>query len=490
MKSNFQFHQYASDNPDLASSFGQDDDVSLTDHFFRHGVREMRGINPEDYMRLEAVICSQKGHIYLAGWADRRIIQDFHVSIEIGYMRYDFDEIDICWYHRPDVSVVTGDDLSANGFLAMCQIPEPVLHARMLVYINNRPVYHTGQARFSSVDRFLQQALAACAVLADKPVGTSLGHAQTLLEPFRNLWQDVLRQMTFTCAFQHRGNDPVERSIIITIYRKADMLLMQLQALAQFLSTTETEVVVVGNDLQGTGLLVEQLKAFSQIHDIRLSLHVCSGNSGFSAGNNHGAQVARGDVLIFMNPDVFPPAHEPQQAFAFLEGDPGEALHGALLYYGDGLLMHSGMYTTGDLVFDERTGESHTVLRVEHFGKGLSHHIEDAALDGVMDACAGQPVLVSAALWKIRKSTFFALGGLPTDYIFAYYEDADFCLKALAAGHAVVVDETSRWIHMEGVGKATPPAVRSFMWLNRALYSRRFADSPFVVGVTEDLSLL
>lgn len=490
MKSNFQYRQYAADNPDLANSFGAEDDASLTDHFFRHGVREMRGINSDEYMRLETIMCSQKGHIYVAGWADRRVIQDFNLSIEIGYMRYDFEEIDLCWYHRADVSAVTGDDLSASGFLVLCQIPEPVLHARLVVYINNRPVHQTGSARYQSVDRFLQHALGACAVLADRPIGTSLAHGAKLSEPFRDLWQDVLRQMSFTLAFQNRAADPVKRSIVITVYRKADMLLMQLQALSAYLTATDTEVIVVGNDLQGTALLVEQLRGFCQIYDICLSLYLCSGNAGFSAGNNHGAQVARGDTLIFMNPDVFPPLHDTAQAFAFLDRDPGEKLEGALLYYGDGLLMHAGMYVTGDLAIDVRSGESETVLRVEHFGKGLSHHVEDPSLAGVMTASEGRPVLVSAALWKIRKSTFFALGGLPTDYIIAYYEDADFCLKALAAGHEIVVDETARWIHMEGVGKPKPPAVRSFMWLNRALFSRRFAGSAYVVGSAEDLSLL
>lgn len=490
MRSHFQHQQYAADNPDLASSFGAEDDASLTDHFFRHGVHEMRGINPEEYMRLETVMCSQKGHVYIAGWVDRRIIQDFHLSVEVGYMRYDFDEIDICWYHRPDVSAVTGDETSPAGFIALCQIPEPALHARLLMYINGRAVHHSTAARYQSIDRFLQHALGACAVLADRPIGTSLTHAHTLSEPFRQLWQDVLRQMTFTRAFAHRANDPVDRSIVITIYRKADMLLMQLQALAPYLTRGDTEVIVVGNDLQGSALLVEQLRGFCQIYDIAISLYLCSGNSGFSAGNNHGAQVARGDVLVFMNPDVFPPDNDADNAFAFLDGDPGEALHGALLYYGDGLLMHSGMYTTGDVVVDVRTGQSEKVLRVEHFGKGLSHRVDDPSLDGVMDASEGRPVLVSAALWKIRKSTFFALGGLPTDYIFAYYEDADFCLKAREAGHDIVVDRTARWIHMEGVGKAMPPPVRTFMWLNRALYSRRFANSPFVVDADEDLSLL
>lgn len=490
MKSHFQHRQYAADNPDLANSFGAEDDANLTDHFFRHGVKEMRGINADEYMRLEAIMCSQKGHVYVAGWADRRVIQDFNLSIEVGYMRYDFDELDICWYHRADVSAVTGDDIGASGYLAMCRIPEPVLHARLIVYINNRVVHQTGAARYQSIDRFLQHSLGACAVLADRPIGTSIAHAATLSPFFRDLWQDALRQMSFTLAFQNRPQDPVDRSIIITIYRKADMLLMQLQALAGYLAGSNTEVIVVGNDLQGTALLVEQLRGFCQIYDIRLSLYLCSGNSGFSAGNNHGAQVARGDVLVFMNPDVFPPPHDSAQAFAFLDADPGERIEGALLYYGDGLLMHSGMYVTGDLAIDVRSGRSEPVLRVEHFGKGLSHHVEDDDLEEVRAGTAGRKVLASAALWKVRKSTFFALGGLPTDYIIAYYEDADFCLKALEAGHEIVVDETARWIHMEGVGKPKPPAVRSFMWLNRALFSRRFAGSPHVVGTAEDLSLL
>ena len=101
-----------------------------------------------------------------------------------------------------------------------------------------------------------------------------------------------------------------------------------------------------------------------------------------------------------------------------------------------------------------------------------------------------RPVLTTAALWKMRKSVFEKMGGLSTDYLFAYYEDADFCLRLLQAGHEIKIDETARWIHMEGVSKPKPPYMRAFMWLNRALFTRRFRDSDLVASVETDLHQL
>jgi len=258
------------------------------------------------------------------------------------------------------------------------------------------------------------------------------------------------------------------------------------------LADDATEVIVVGNALNGAERVIEELQGFCQIHDIVLSMHLCSGNSGFSVGNNYGADQARGEVLIFMNPDIFPPETAPERGTDFLFSDPGNDLHGGLLYYGDGTLMHSGMYTTADLATNVKTGQSQTVLRVEHFGKGLTHHIDDdpEIIQPALDAIKDQPVLATAALWKLRKSVFDAVGQLPIDYLFAYYEDADFCLQLREAGHDIIIDANSRWIHMEGVGKAKPSFVRTFTWLNRAHYSEKFAGSPLVASSETDLFLL
>lgn len=485
----FLHRAYAEGNADVAQAYGKDDDQVLKDHFDRYGARENRGVAQGEYINLEGVVACEDGHFFLSGWADTRVVQSISIVIEIGYLRYDLGPLDVCWYYRGDVSAQTGDTTRPSGFIGLVKVPDIQLHSDVRVLVNGKKTFEHKAMRWRSVDQFLTQTLNACAVLADQPIGATLECAAELYDAFNALWTRYLEQMTFAKAFEHRTDGPVDQSIIVTIYKSADMLIAQLEGLAEVLCAGPTELIIVGNALQASEKVVAQLRGFCQIHDVRVSLYLCSGNSGFSAANNFGAQVALGETLIFMNPDIFPPETAPETALGFLTSDPGNALHGALLYYGDGLLMHSGMYVASDLAVDARMGRSEPVLRVEHFGKGLSHTIEDdsALLEPVMEQIRDRKLLVTAALWKIRKSLFEEMGGLSTDYIFAYYEDADFCLRLLQAGHDIKIDETARWIHMEGVGKAKPPFVRSFMWLNRALFTRRFRDSDLVASDDTDL---
>lgn len=491
MQSTFQHRLYADNNPDVAEHFGTEDENGLRDHFQRFGQREMRGVSITDYMRLESVILSDRGHLFLAGWADRRILPNRSITVEVGYLRYDLGEIEMCWFHRGDVAAVIGDSETPAAFLCLIKIADFQPHAQLRIFVNGKLMYEENAARLVSPAAFLNQTLSACAVLSDQPAGMTLAHAQALYPAFSTLWHEVREGLQFIESFGYRSGANIRQSVIITIYGKADMLLVQLSSLAQALRDTGTEVIVIGNDLKEAERLMAELSAFCQIHPIDLSVWLCSGNSGFSAGNNFGASKARSDVLIFMNPDIFPPEDDDgTTAREFFTKDPGQALHGALLYYGDGLLMHSGMYTTADVVFDARSGARHEILRVEHFGKGLSHHIDNPDLGEVTAAILGRDILVSAALWKIRREVFDAVGQLPVDYIFAYYEDADFCLQLLRSGYRIELDTSSRWVHMEGVGKPKPPAMRSFMWLNRAFYTQRFLGDPLIADADTDLTQL
>ena len=495
MKSRFNFRKYSEDNPDLVQHFGGADEARLKNHYVRHGYRELRGVSePQIFITVEGLIGSDDGHFYLAGWCDRRVFSTLNITIKVGYMYYEFGEIEPCWYHREDVSGVLGDFARPSGYVAMLKVPsdEFLMSPDVEIYINSLKIREEPVMRFMSVDRFLNESLGATALLADRPAGTTVSHAHQLMPAFTGLWQDFLASLSFTQVFENRPLENCKQSIVITLYRKFDMLLVQLAELSEFLTTHDAEIIIVGNDLAAPEEMLARVTAFCQIHDISIRLFLCSGNSGFSAANNFGAEQARGDTLIFMNPDIFPPEGDEDQALQFLTSDPGDALHGAMLYYGDGMLMHSGMYSVRDLAFDPKTGDTHKLLRVEHFGKGLSHQVDgdqdslDEALAGIRD----DVLLVSAALWKVSKAKFDELGGLSMDYIFAYYEDSDFCLRWLEAGNEIKLDSSSRWIHMEGVGKAMPPSVRAFMWLNRAMYSKRFEASPLVVDTAEDLKLL
>ncbi|QYK40367.1 MAG: glycosyltransferase family 2 protein [Paracoccaceae bacterium] len=486
--------KYATDNADVAKHYGADDELLLRSHYETYGRNELRGIDAAEHMRVEGVLCSESGHVFLSGWADRRHIRKFHVTIDVGYERYDFGEIEPAWYRRPDVAAVIGDTERPSGYLALLELDDVTPHPNLTILVNGKPVHRVGNTRWQSVSQFLNQTLGAVAAVADLPIGQSMAASEVLHEPFASVWQAFLAKLGFVLAFQNAQHAAAERSIVITLYRRADMLIPQLESLAPLLAGSGTEIVVVCNELVGAEVVVERLRGFCQLWDLPLRLYLCSGNSGFSHANNFGAEVARGQTLVFMNPDVFPPedpAHD-QGVRDFLFNPPGQALHGAMLYYGDGALMHAGMYAVCDTVVDAVRATAARAARVEHFGKGLSHRVDDdaAALDGALRKLRDDVLLVSAALWKIDRELFLTVGGLSTEYVFAYYEDADFCLRLRERGIPIILDRASRWIHMEGAGKAFSPPQRSFMWLNRCLFSRRFGASPLVVDSHDDLELL
>jgi GT2 family glycosyltransferase len=488
----FNHRDYAADNADIADAIGVDDAARLKAHFDKYGRGEGRGVPVGDYFQVESLVVSDGGALFLSGWADRRLLPALRIQLELGYVRHDLGDVAFCWLPRADVSQQTGDGQNRAGFVALLVLPGLVPHARLRLWVNGQVAWRDDTMRWLSADRFLTRALGGLAPLADQPLAAGLDAAETLAAPLATLWQGFLEQIRYTLAFEHAPARPVTTSIVIALYREADMLLPQLATLAGHLSGSGIEVIVVANALQNAQRCADQLRGFCQIHDVALRLYLCSDNSGFSAANNFGAEQARGEVLVFMNPDIFPPEHAPEAGLGFLDTDPGEALVGALLYYGDGLLMHSGMYVAADQSIDARAALSAPALRVEHFGKGLGLRVTDGpeATEAALAPIRDTRLLVTAALWKIRKTAFVAAGGLSTDYLFAYYEDADFCMRWLEAGREIRLDETARWIHMEGVGKSRPTQMRAFMWLNRVLFTRRFAGSELIASADTDLHQL
>lgn len=493
VRKEFMVEDYISTNSDLAAHFEDFDREGIFRHFEEFGCVERRGIRLSDYIYVESILCSDRGDFLIMGWADPRIFRSLEIAVQVGYVRYRFPDAEPCWYDRPDVNAVLGGRDRPAGFAVLVRADETdfLIHSALAVTINGVPVYQQNVARWLSSEQFLIDAMSACATLADRPIGETLASGKTLHRQLLPVWNRVVDGMKFSKVLAVNDDRKVRSSIVITIYRRADMLLMQLSELAAFLERAAVELVIVLNDVANAAVLVEEVLAFCQIHPISISVYNCSGNSGFSAANNFGASVARGGILVFMNPDIFPPEDNAEGALGFLLSDPGDGLHGALLYYGDGLLMHSGMYVVRDLIF-HAGGETGNALRVEHFGKGLTATI-DADRQTLHRAVSGIPEQIcipSAALWKIRKKQFLKMGGLSTDYIYAYYEDAAFGLDALREGVPVAIDTSARWIHLEGVGKSMPPHVRTFMWLNRSHFSEKYAGTPQVVDTLGDQSLL
>ncbi len=149
-------------------------------------------------------------------------------------------------------------------------------------------------------------------------------------------------------------------------------------------------------------------------------------NLGFAGGANRGAALARGEVLVFLNPDarVLPGAVE--------------ALVGALLRVpgagiaGGGLVDERGRWQPGaarfapvpHLVLDTTLG------RLPARRRRAAHRVD----------------WVYGTFMAVRRDVFNQLGGFDARY-FVYGEDLDFCWRASRAGVRVIHVPAARAVH-------------------------------------------
>lgn len=146
-------------------------------------------------------------------------------------------------------------------------------------------------------------------------------------------------------------------------------------------------------------------------------------NLGFGEGNNLGAKLAQGRVLVFLNPDTAVERGWLSPLLTALEEDP-----------------QAGMATSCILLLNDPA-------RVNTCGNDL--HLSGLALcRGMGQPVASRPNIkkrvaaVSGAAFAVRRELFEAVGGFDETF-FLYMEDTDLSLRVQLAGyHCVLVPES------------------------------------------------
>jgi N-acetylglucosaminyl-diphospho-decaprenol L-rhamnosyltransferase len=156
-------------------------------------------------------------------------------------------------------------------------------------------------------------------------------------------------------------------------------------------------------------------------------------NVGYARACNQGAEIATGELILFMNPDV--------------ELAPGaiEAFSNAVRRYPD------------VDVFVPRTvrGDGRPWNRaVSNFEKSKGRYSQHLRQEAIGD-CSVR--FVDGGVFLIRRSAFLALGGFDEN-IFLYFEDDDLSLRLLAAGHQIVYVHDALATHR--IGTSSRPISR------------------------------
>ncbi|UHA76127.1 glycosyltransferase [Paenibacillus sp. 481] len=151
-------------------------------------------------------------------------------------------------------------------------------------------------------------------------------------------------------------------------------------------------------------------------------------NSGFVAGNNFAIEQAdpNSDILL-LNNDII--AARPDWITMLQEtahSAPDVGIVGCRLRDGVGALHHAGTYIYPDNVAGQQIGGLEIDVR---------QYTGIREVQGIIFACA-----------YIRREVLNRIGSLDCDY-FSYFEDTDYCLKAIEAGFKVLFDGRITMLH-------------------------------------------
>jgi O-antigen biosynthesis protein len=188
------------------------------------------------------------------------------------------------------------------------------------------------------------------------------------------------------------------------------------------------EFVVVHDDVTPAPV-IEALRAAA---GDRLVLVPYAAPFNFSAKVNLGVAMSSGELVLLLNDDT--ELIEPDSVGVMVGHlqDPGVAMVGAKLLYGDGTLQHGGH------VYHRAVG--HACLGWSGDSPGPAPLWPLA----VARECSG----VTAAAALVRRDVFDRLGGFTVD-LPLNYNDVDFSLKVRATGGRIIWTPWASWYHFE-----------------------------------------
>lgn len=486
----FLAEEYRDRFPDLQRILADNPGYDLARHFATHGLAESRHLSAAPAAGVDAAFVSGGGFLFVSGWIDdsflrRNLFAEPPLSARIAMSFHDIPvpEGAILRTYRRDVKEARGLLEDADlGFVMFFRLPDGVPPAdRMTLTLTagGRCVRIEGIAPRIVSDGYLVSYYLGFF----KALEAGRHHLAGCMEAYRRhgatlvaLWQDHLAVTGVAGVLDlgaPRGRPAF--SALTVFFGKLEFLHAQAAALYPRLAEAGGELVAVVNTPGLATQAAELMRYAHALHGLPIRLVVMEGNAGFARANNIAAGLARSDRFLCLNPDVFPMDRTDWGAFAArMAGLEASEILGARLHYADGAVMHDGMTILADPL--PRPPDAPTagavLLRVDHPLKGAPETLLAPPRPGPRPVQA-----VTGSFLMIRRGLFEALGGFATDYVHAYYEDADLCLRAARAGAAVRCDSAIGLIHLEGRGSGHdgPGPARPAMLFNRFLFTERHA---------------
>ncbi|HEX7884641.1 MAG TPA: glycosyltransferase family 2 protein [Phenylobacterium sp.] len=264
-----------------------------------------------------------------------------------------------------------------------------------------------------------------------------------------------------------RLNCPAPRrsvSVVMVVYMTGEALE---QSLACVLADPLVdELVVVDNG--STPVEAQRLRALAA-RDGRVVLKTGHGNVGFARGANLGAANARGDLLVFLNPDAFLQAGCVAALAREIEDRPAPCIVGGRVLNADGTEQRGA-----------RRGEITPISALmsmsglAQFAPALRRFEVHWEAEALPEQAVSAPT-ISGACFCMRREDFDGVGGFDEGY-FLHVEDVDLCWRVRQAGGEVLFHPKAEVVHIGGTSQTSPLKVEFHKGVGLARYFRKRAS--------------
>ncbi|WP_374469905.1 glycosyltransferase family 2 protein [Phenylobacterium sp.] len=253
-------------------------------------------------------------------------------------------------------------------------------------------------------------------------------------------------------------------AVVMVVYMTGEALE---ESLACVLADPQVgEFVIVDNG--STGDESARLRAVAA-RDRRVRLISGHGNVGFARGANLGARAAKGEVLVFLNPDAFLQPGCIGELVREIEGRPVPCIVGGRVLNADRTEQRGAR--RGDITpVSALMSLSRLAQRVPAFRRYEVHWEGDAAPDQIT------PVpTISGACFCMRREDFDAVGGFDEKY-FLHVEDVDLCWRVREQGGLVLFHPRAEVVHLGHTSQTSPLKVEFHKGVGLARYFHKRAQ--------------
>lgn len=279
--------------------------------------------------------------------------------------------------------------LSAGKPVVATQLPEVMLMGDMVF---------SGEG----VDEFKENLVSAVNISSD--IDKSMARR---LWAEQHSWNERCKQ--FISIFQNKVNV----SIVILSYNNIEYTKACLLSIAKYSQYENYEVIIVDNGSSVT--TVEQLKSIAQ-HDVNLSLIINQDNLGFAKGNNIGIKAAKGEFIILLNNDTIVSAGWLNRFIHHMTVNPQIGLLGPVT-------NNIGNEAKIDISYSNVDDGLELARKYTLENANILYYTSNLAFFCVV----------------IRRSVINKVGLLDEEFGRGFFEDDDYCIRALNEGFQVAI---------------------------------------------------